>query len=175
MDLSLVTGADNAFDLQLLRQSGRLLECGCGGAGGQNVQRRLRPGRYYIAVRTSPGNAGRYRLRRAVRTITRTRVRINGRSKAGAAPGSTVSISARIRPNVSGPVTIMVERYDPLFGFQFARRYRTRASDGLATVRFRPRAIGRYRARAAFTGTGAAAPSESPGSAGLIVSEPLQP
>ena len=72
-------------------------------------------------------------------------------------------------------MTIVVERYDPLFGYQFARRYRTVARNGLAVVRFRPRAVGRYRARAAFTGTGGAAPSESPGNAGLLVAEPLQP
>jgi len=175
VDLTLATGADNNFDLQLLRQNGRLLECGCGGSGGQSVQRPLRPGRYYVAVRTRPGNVGRYRLRRVVRTITSTRVRINGRRKAGSAPGRAVAVSARVRPNVSGPVTIVVERYDPLFGYQFARRYRTVARNGLAVVRFRPRAVGRYRARAAFTGTGGAAPSESPGNAGLLVAEPLQP
>jgi len=175
VDLSLSTGEDNAFDLQLLRQSGRLLECGCGGAGAKSVQRKLRPGRYYVAVRTRPGNAGRYRLGRVVRTITSTHVRINGRRKAGSRPGSTVSISARVRPDVNGPVTIVVERYDPLFGFQFARQYETRARSGRAVVRFRPRAVGRYRARAAFEGTRSAAPSESPGSAGLLVADPLQP
>lgn len=173
VDLRLNTRGDDDFDLQLLRQGGRPLECACGTEGDEQIDRRLRRGRYYVAVRTAPGNAGRYGLRRVVRTITATRVRFDGRRKNRASPGRAVAISARVRPAVSGPVTIVVERLDPLFGFQFARRYRTRARAGRATVLFRPRAVGRYRASAAFTGTRSAAPSES-GFAGLIVAGSLR-
>ncbi len=125
-------------------------------------------------MRAEPGKAGRYGLRRVVRTITSTRVRFNRSRKSHSRPGRAVPIRVRVRPAASGPVTIVVERFDPLFGFQFARRFRTRARSGLAVVSFSPRALGRYRARAAFTGTRSAAPSES-GFAGLLVAEPLRP
>ena len=127
-----------------------------------------------MAVRASSDKAGRYGLRKVVRTITSTRVRFNGSRRSHSRPGRLVSIRVRVRPAVSGPVTIVVERFDPLFGFQFARRFRTRARSGLAAVSFSPRAVGRYRASAAFTGTRTAAPSES-GFAGLLVAEPLRP
>ena len=165
-------GAD--FDLLLLRQSGRRLECACGGGGNETASRRLRPGRYYAAVQASGGSAGRYRLGRSVRTITSTRVVIDGARGARSMPGRAVSIGAAVRPASTGPVTVLVERFDPLFGWQFARRYRTRAVAGSASVRFRPRAEGRYRARALFRGTRAAAASQS-GYARLLVAGPLRP
>ena len=174
VDLRLNNRGDDSFDLQLLRQGGRRLECACGEDGGGEINRRLRRGRYYVAVRADPDQAGRYGLRKVVRTITSTRVRFNRSRKSHSRPGRSVPIRVRVRPAVSGPVTIVVERLDPLFGFQFARRFRTRARSGLAVVRFSPRAVGRYRARAAFTGTRTAAPSES-GFAGLLVAEPLRP
>ena len=88
------------FDLQLKRQGGRQLECGCGESGDEEIERRLRPGRYYVAVRTGPQHAGRYQLTRSVRTITSTRVRFNGRRKLSTRPGREVSIGARVRPGV---------------------------------------------------------------------------
>jgi hypothetical protein len=56
-------------------------------------------------------------------------------------------------------VTIFVDRFDPLEGWQFARRYRVHASGGHASVGFTPPGVGRYRARADFRGTGSASPS----------------
>lgn len=163
------------FDLVLLRQSGRRLECACGGSGNETASRRLRPGRYYAAIRASGGSAGGYRLGRSVRTITSTGIAIDGTRRArSSAPGRAVSIRARVRPSASGRVAIFVERFDPLFGWQFARRYRTRVAGGTAAVRFRPRAEGRYRARAFFRGSGSAAASRS-GYARLLVAGPLRP
>ena len=163
------------FDLQLKRQGGRRLECGCGEGGDEEIERRLRPGRYYVAVTTGPQHAGRYQLTRSVRTITSTRVRFNGRRKLSTRPGREVSIGTRVRPGVDGPVTVIVERFDPFFGFQFDRIYRTRAENGRAVVRFLPRAVGRYRATAAFAGTRSAAPSRSRRPVGLLVAGPLRP
>ncbi len=51
VNLSLASSDDtDDFDLQLQRQGGRLLECGCGESGDEEIERRLRPGRYYVAV-----------------------------------------------------------------------------------------------------------------------------
>jgi len=174
VSLRLRASESDSFDLVLLRQSGRRLECGCGGEGAVTASRRLRPGRYYVVVRANGGSAGGYRLSRSVRTITSTGIAIDGARRSRSTPGRSVSIRASVRPSSSGPVTILVERFDPLFGWQFARRYRTRAVAGSAAVRFRPPAEGRYRARAFFRGTRSSAGSESR-YAGLLVAGPLRP
>jgi hypothetical protein len=84
-----------------------------------------------------------------------------------------VPVSVRVRPGVNGPVTIVLERFDPLEGYQFLRRVHTRARAGRATVTFRPPSAGRYRARATFDGTLGAASSDS-GTTRLLVAAPLQ-
>jgi len=172
--LRLRASGSDSFDLLLLRQSGRRLECGCGQSGDVAASRRLRPGRYYVAVRANGGSAGGYRLGRSVRTITSTGITIDGARRVRSTPGRAVSIRASVRPSSSGPFTILVERFDPLFGWQFAQRYRTRAVAGSAAVRFRPPAEGRYRAKAFFRGSRSAAESQSR-YAGLLVAGPLRP
>lgn len=76
-------------------------------------------------------------------------------------------------PAVGGPATAVIERFDPLAGFQFLRRVRVRVAGGRASVGFRPPAPGRYRAQATFDGTRAAASSES-GFARVLVAGPLR-
>ena len=146
------------------------------GLGGRRLGRsaRLKPGRYYAVVRANGRSAGRYRLRKVVRVITSTSLTFNGSRRGTAAPGASVSLRAFVQPGVSGPVTIVVERFDPLSGWHFERRYRTRALAGSASVGYRPPGEGRYRARASFRGTRSAARSES-GVARLFVSGPLRP
>ena len=78
-------------------------------------------------------------------------------------------------PGQRGPVRIDVERLDPLSGWQFVRRYETRAEGGRANVSFRPSAEGRYRTSAVFRGTRSAAPSASRRFARLVVADPLRP
>jgi hypothetical protein len=156
------------FDAVLLTDNGRVLSSESGG-----LQRRVKPGRYFVAVRANKGIAGRYTLTRISRTITSTSVRIRGRRSAEASPGSAVSLSARVAPGASGPVTFVVERFDPLAGWQFLRRFHTRASGGGVSVSFLPPSVGRYRARASFAGTRVASPSDS-GYARLLVAGPLR-
>lgn len=165
VDLSLATGAD--FDLVLLNDHGHRLDCACGSSGG-TIARQLSRGRYFAAVRARGSSRGRYRLARVSRPITSTSLTFGGARHATAAPGSPVSIDVGVSPAVSGPVTIFVDRFDPLAGWQFARRYRVRASGGRATVGFLPSGVGRYRARADFLGTGSASPSGT-GYATLLV------
>jgi hypothetical protein len=160
------------FDLQLLGERGRRVACDCGRRGAKQLSLRLRPGRYFAAVRARDGAGGRYRLSRLSKTITATRVEINGRRHAAAAPGARVTIGVLVGPPVTGPVTIDVERRDPLFGWQFLRRIRTRTVAGRALVSYAPPTIGRYRASARYEGTRASAASES-GFARLSVAAPL--
>jgi hypothetical protein len=171
LDLGLRTG--RPFDLLLLGGRGRRIACDCAGEGPKRLSLRLRPGRYFAAVRATRGAGGSYVLSRLSKTITRTRVRIDGRRRAAAAPGRAVTIGVAVSPSASGPVTVDVERFDPLFGWQFLRRARPRAVAGRAAVAFRPPSVGHYRATAVFEGTRQSAPS-GPEVALLTVAGPLR-
>jgi len=161
LDLRLGAGGDAEFDLVLLDDRGRRVACACYASGDQALRRRLRPGRYFAAVRARGPSAGRYTLTRVSRAITSTRVTINGARSATSTPGASVRIGVDVAPRVPGPVTVVIERFDPLSGWQFARRIRVRSASGRAVIPFRPRSVGRWRVRASFDGTRTASPSET--------------
>lgn len=148
--VELKTGADG-FRVVLLTQRGRLL-----GVDDASVHRGLRPGHYYVAIRASSNASGTYTLTRSSRVITRTKATFED-----GAPGQSLSISSETTPAESGPVRFVVERYDPLAGWQFARRIETHTSGGHAGASFRPPGPGVYRVKAAFKGTRDAARSVS--------------
>jgi len=150
-------------ELTLVRANGRRLE-----ERTPSVRRTVRGGRYFVAVR----GRGAYRLRRVSRTLTSSALRFNGRRRSSTAPGVTSSLALGVRPGVSGRARITVERFDPIDGWQFLRRYRVRVLGGLARVAFTPPSVGRYRARASFLGSPTANPSET-GKAKLVVKGPL--
>jgi hypothetical protein len=173
LDLRLATAGSHAFNLQLIGVAGRRISCACGDFGSQAIRLQLAPGRYFAAVRSRSGSNGTYRLSRLTRTITRTQVRVDGSRKAEVTPGSTVDIGVHVTPSVSGPVTVDVERFDPLAGWQFYTRFRRSLSGGSASIAFTPPSVGRWRVRATYDGTRRAAPS-GPGRAEFVVAEPLE-
>jgi hypothetical protein len=173
LTLDLRTRGDRAFSVQLLNDRGRRIQCACFDTGGTQLRRRLARGRYFAAVRARDHARGAYTLRRISRTITRTRIAIAGRTHARIAPGRPTIVSATVSPAVSGPVSVVVERFDPLAGWQFLRRFATRAVGGRASIAWRPPSVGRFRARAHFAGTRGAAASDS-GLATLHVAAPLR-
>ena len=132
LDLRLKAGSSSPFNLQLLGAGGRRISCACGSTGDQQIRLRLKPGRYFTAVRSRSGANGRYTLSRLTRTITRTRVLVNGERNADVRPGQTVTIGVQVAPDASGPVTVDVERFDPLAGWQFYTRFVRRAQNGSA-------------------------------------------
>ena len=71
-------------------------------------------------------------------------------------------------------MTVDVERFDPLAGWQFYTRFNRRASGGSASIAFSPPSEGRWRVRALFDGSREFAPS-GPAGASFVVGEPLQP
>ena len=160
------------FDVILLNDAGARIASARSGSGSAELRRRLRPGRFFAAVRSVRGARGRYALRRVSRTITRTGISIAG-GRRESPPGVAVTIAVTVTPAVAGPVTVVIERFDPLAGYQFLRRVRVRAAGGRASVGFRPPSRGRYRARATFDGTRGAATSAS-GFARLLVAGPLR-
>jgi hypothetical protein len=101
-------------------------------------------------------------------------VTFNKRERATVEPGTTVALGAHVRPRTRGPVKVLVERFDPVAGWQFFHSYRRRtASNGDATIPFRPPAVGRYRASVSFEGTPTDSPSGS-GYAFLKVQRPIE-
>jgi hypothetical protein len=167
-NLTLKLGAPSSadFNLQLRNLNGRVINCDCGGSGPQTLVQQLQPGRYYAVVSVSDATAGNYTLERQSRTITQTHVSF-GSSKAG--PGQSLGVDVHVTPSVSGPVTVDIERFDPVFGWQFYRQESGFASGGLATLPFVPPAVGRWRVNGSFGGSRTASPSGA-GFAYLLVS-----
>jgi hypothetical protein len=161
------------FDVRLLTDAGRRLACGCGSAGDKELVRRLAPGRYFIAVRARDGANGRYVLSRLARTITRSRMLVDGARGATVAPGETVALTLRVTPAVTGRASVLIERYDPLAGWLFHSRHNPRVSGTAATVPFRPPSVGRWRATGEYEGTRVTSPS-SGGTDRFRVLEPLE-
>jgi len=80
-----------------------------------------------------------------------------GSAKAAVRQG--VGIAVKVSPAASGPVTVDIERFDPVFGWQFYREQHAFASGGSASLPFAPPAVGRWRARASYGGSRTASPS----------------
>ena len=128
---------------------------------GEALRMQLRRGRFYAVVRSRGNQGGRYRLQPAVRTITRTGIAINGRRQEVISPGQAATATVAVTPAARGRVTIVVERLDPLEGWQFHRRFVRRTTVGRAQGTWVPRRPGRFRARAVYAGSRLSAPSES--------------
>ena len=77
----------------------------------------------------------------------------------------------RVRPAVKGPVTITIQRFDPLAGWLFDRQERSVAIKGRAAVGFVAPTVGRWRVSATFDGTIGSGPSAS-GFDEMLVSSP---
>jgi hypothetical protein len=160
------TGAD--VGLELRRDSGRRLA-----SAGTDLERRLAPGRYFLAVRARDGASGRYVLRRLARVITRSRLSVEGGSSATVPPGAAVDLALQVTPAVDGPATLRVERFDPLAGWLFDATMRAAVRAGRGVLGFRPPRVGRWRITGSFDGTRRAAPSEG-GTVRVKVEEPLE-
>jgi hypothetical protein len=169
-DLVLRGTGDGDLDIRLLSAGGHVIRCGCDGGADQNIHVRTHPGRYFVAVRAHRHSSARYHLSRASKTITRTSLTITPLTTP---PGSSVSLNVGVSPSASGPVTILIERFDPTSGWQFLKRYELRAVNGSTGATFRPPSVGRYRAKAIFPGTSKAAGSKT-GWRGFRVQGPLQ-
>ena len=83
----------------------------------------------------------------------------------------TLSLATTPAPD-AGRVKLQIDRFDPLEGWQFFKLLD--ASAGTGSVSWAPPALGRWRFRAAFTGTLTFSPSRS-GYAFVLVAPPLPP
>jgi hypothetical protein len=166
-NLTLRLGAPNSadFNLQLRGQDGNVIQCQCDDSGPQTLQRQLRPGTYYAVVSVRDATAGNFTLERESRTITATKVSF-GAPAAGT--GQSVGIDVHVSPAASGPVTVLVERFTPVFGWQFYAQAHAEVVDGSATIPFSAPTVGRWRAKASYEGSRTASASGT-GFAQLLV------
>ncbi len=167
LTLRLLARQSVKLNLQLRNIDGRLVECQCGSSGSQTLTHQLAPGRYYAGVSIRGASAGNFTLVRESRTITSTKISF---SSAKASVGQSAPVEVHVSPSVSGPVTVDIERFDPVFGWQFYRQESGEVSGGTATLPFVAPAIGRWRVGGRYEGSRTASPSAARGHAYLLVS-----
>jgi hypothetical protein len=156
LTLKLTAPESAEFKLQLRNHNGNVIECDCESSGSQTLTHQLQPGTYYAVVSVRNATSGNFTLERESRTITATSISF---SSAKATAGEGLSIDVKVAPAESGPVSVEIERFDPVFGWQFYREAHAFASGGLASVPFTPPAVGTWRAKATYEGSRTASPS----------------
>ena len=166
-DMTLRLRTSERFEVTLMTAGGRNL-----GSDRHVVDRRLPRGRYYVAVRSLDGAGGTYVLRRHARAITSARMLVNGQRTEAVSEGRSVLLTLQVSPAVSGPATMLIERFDPIEGWLFDARFRPTVSGGRANVTFTPSRLGRWRVTGSFAGTSQSSASEG-GTARFSVVEPL--
>jgi hypothetical protein len=156
LTLRLSAPSTAAFNLQLRDQNGNVIACSCSGSGSQKLQQQLRKGHYYAVVSVRNHTSGSFTLTRESRTITRTKIAFG--AEHGSA-GRPVAIDVHVKPASSGAVKVEIQRFDPVFGWQFYRVIETLVSEGSASIQFTPPSQGNWRARAAYAGSLVSSPS----------------
>lgn len=172
LTLFLQTASDKSFDLKLLTDQGKYLQCDCGSQGEETIRRQMRPGRYFAVVQAENFESGQFTLSRQSRTITHVRISFDGFGYEQISPGASTRVTATVSPAVDGPVRFELEYFDPVERWQFRGYYNAEAVNGVAVLPFTPPDEGRWRATVVYNGTHSAAPATS-GWANLLVAGPL--
>ena len=114
LTLFLQTASDESFDLKLLNDQGKYLECDCGSQGEETIRREMQPGRYFVVVQAENFESGPFTLSRESRTITHVQISFDGFGYEQISPGTSTRITATVSPAVDGPVTFELEYFDPV-------------------------------------------------------------
>jgi hypothetical protein len=154
-DLSLSVPSGAEFAMVLVSPNGHRIRFG---GTDEDIHVRTPVGRYFVFLKAHRGAAGRYRLKRASKTITGTSLTPSPHTSN---PGGIVNLRVGVTPAASGPVTVLIERFDPVSGWRFARRFERHLRGGSVTIAYKPPAVGGYRAVATFNGTRIASGSHS--------------
>jgi hypothetical protein len=112
-------------------------------------------------------------LKRNSRTITTAATYVNGRSRAHVQHGQSVVVGVAVRPGASGKSLVNIQHFDPFEGWLPYRQFRVKVHDGHGSLRWKPPALGRWRADVEYLGTRDYAPSDSD-YAHVLVAKPLQ-
>jgi hypothetical protein len=173
LELFLQAASTAPFDLKLLDDRGHYIQCNCGSTGEETIRRQVPPGRYFAVVQAESFGWGPFTLYRQSRLITHVTVAIDGTHYEQVQPDTSIQITANVTPAVDGPVTIEVDSFDPVEGWQFYRYYDVVAVGGEARMPFVAPHTGRWRATASFDGTRTASPATT-GFSQALVAGPLQ-
>ena len=73
--------------------------------------------------------------------------------------GRAVEIKVRVTPGAIGPVKVEVQRFDPVFGWQFYRTLEATVNEGTASIPFTPPSPGNWRVNATYAGSRVFSPS----------------
>lgn len=160
------------FDLKLLNDQGRYLQCNCGSTGEETIRRQISPGRYFVVVDAHDFGSGPFTLYRESRLITHVNVTFDGTGYEQVSPGTVTRLAAHVTPAVDGPVTIQVQYFDPVARWQFYRTYHVQAVHGTAEIPFVAPYVGRWRTSVSYDGTKTASPATS-GVAQILVAGTL--
>jgi hypothetical protein len=162
------------MDVMLLNENGRTLDCACATQGSQRLRHILHAGHYYVVVRSRHGSGGPYSLGVVTRDITATTLTVGGTQRLALAPGASTTFAVQVaQVGVGGPLTLEIQRFDPLVHWQFSSLFRQRiGSDGSFIASWTPPSVGLWRAHARFFGTRFSSFSES-GWVYIRVTEPL--
>ncbi|HEY3188777.1 MAG TPA: hypothetical protein VGJ70_14950, partial [Solirubrobacteraceae bacterium] len=121
-EITLSLASRGAMNLVLRTERGhRVTSARVDGETGR-IRTRLRPGRFYLTVDAAQSAGGRYRLRRLTRVITSTTVTFDGRLESQRPPGGRAMVRVGVSNGAGGPARIVLERFDPQFGWRFWQR-----------------------------------------------------
>jgi hypothetical protein len=163
------------MDLMLLSEDGGRISCVCDSQGRQRLRETLRAGHYFVVIRSRHRSGGPYSLGVVTRDITTTTLTATGGATSlDLPPGTAVTFTASVaQAHDGGPLTVEIQRFDPLARWQFSSLYRQQiGAAGSFTTAWTPPSVGRWRAHARFFGTRFSSFSES-GWVNVRVAEPL--
>ena len=172
LDLHLVGRPGHNLQLDLRNYRGKQIDCACDPSSTQAISLRIRPGRYFVAVRSADLQRTRYTLTRKSRTITATTTNVNGRRRVTVRPHQAVTVGVTVRPGAVGRALVSIEHFDPFQGWLPYRQRRVNITAGQGSVQWEPPTVGRWRARTDYLGTRNFAPSQSD-YARVLVANPL--
>lgn len=161
LDLHLAGRPGHNLQLDLRTGRGEGIGCACSPGSHQAISLHVKPGRYYVAVRSADQKRTHYVLTRKSRTITAATTSVNGRPKIRVLRGQAVILGVAVRPGATGETVVNIQHFDPFQGWLPYRQHRIKVTTGQGSLRWTPPTLGRWRVRADYLGTRNFAPSQS--------------
>jgi hypothetical protein len=151
------------YDLLVLNESGTRVAGATNAYGKQSLEEKIKPGRYFLSVRALHQTSGAYDVTVLTREVTSTTLLANGARYAETSPGASVSLQVYVTAaSHGGVVAIEIDRFDPVFGWQYSTVVNGTASfSGRFAASWTPPWAGHWRALARFPGNVYSTPSES--------------
>lgn len=151
------------YDLLLLDETGGPVTGVTRAHGRQALEKKIRSGRYFLSVRALHQTGGTYRLSELTREITSTTMLVDGAQFVETSPGASVSLQVYVAAaSHGGDVAIEIDRFDPIFGWQFSTLVPGSVDlGGRFTTSWTPPWAGHWRALARFPGNIYSTPSMS--------------